>query len=134
MQDASQVACAPGAPALSAQRVVAGAQGRRGLASARGALQMIMSDPDARRGACGARPGRGGPAQAAQAAAWQRYLAWERGNAQNLDGPALAARVILAYDQALGPLVHFPEARARAWRVAPRGRAITLQCHALACC
>ena len=30
---------------------------------------------------------------------------------QHLEGPALAARVMLAYDQALGPLVHFPEAR-----------------------
>lgn len=55
--------------------------------------------------------GQGGAAQAAQAAAWQRYLAWERSNVQHLDGPALAARVVLAYDQALGPLVHFPEAR-----------------------
>ncbi|KAK9838494.1 hypothetical protein WJX81_002771 [Elliptochloris bilobata] len=54
-------------------------------------------------------PGKGGAAQAAQAAAWQRYLAWERSNVQHLDGPALAARVMLAYDQALGPLVHFPE-------------------------
>ena len=57
------------------------------------------------------RAGQGGAAQAAQAAAWQRYLAWERSNVQHLDGPALAARVVLAYDQALGPLVHFLEAR-----------------------
>lgn len=57
-----------------------------------------------------ARTGRGGVAQAAQAAAWRAYVGWERQNGQRLDGPILAARVALAYDQALMPLRHFPEA------------------------
>jgi hypothetical protein len=56
------------------------------------------------------RTGRGGVAQAAQAAAWRAYIGWERQNGQRLDGPILAARVALAYDQALMPLRHFPEA------------------------
>ena len=56
------------------------------------------------------RAGRGGAAQAAQAAAWRAYIGWERQNGQRLDGPILAARVALAYDQALMPLRHFPEA------------------------
>ena len=96
-----------------------------------GALTDLPSDPASRRaGSVRRRPlwslsaqhwmtlqvtplhaGQGGATQAAQAAAWQRYLAWERSNVQHLDGPALAARVVLAFDQALGPLVHFPEAR-----------------------
>lgn len=53
--------------------------------------------------------GRGGVKQAAQAAAWKAYIAWERSNMQRLDGPLLAARVSLAYEQALMHLWHFPE-------------------------
>ena len=45
----------------------------------------------------------------AQAAAWRAYIGWERNNPQRLDGPALAARVSLAYEQALMPLYHHPE-------------------------
>lgn len=45
-----------------------------------------------------------------QAAAWRAVLDWERSNPQHLDGPLLAPRVALAYDQALMPLRHFPEA------------------------
>ena len=53
--------------------------------------------------------GLGGPRQEAQAAAWRDYVAWERSNFQRLEGPALAQRVALAYEQALMPLHHFPE-------------------------
>ena len=45
----------------------------------------------------------------AQAAAWRAYIGWERSNPQRLDGPALAARVSLAYEQALMPLYNHPE-------------------------
>ena len=45
----------------------------------------------------------------AQAAAWRAYIGWERSNPQRLDGPALAARVSLAYEQALMSLYHHPE-------------------------
>lgn len=47
----------------------------------------------------------------AQAAAWRAYIGWERSNPQRLDGAALAARVSLAYEQALMPLCHHPEVR-----------------------
>ncbi len=47
----------------------------------------------------------------AQAAAWRAYIGWERSNPQRLDGAALAARVSLAYEQALMPLYHHPEVR-----------------------
>ena len=50
-----------------------------------------------------------GRTPSAQAAAWKAYIAWERSNSQRLDGPALAARVSLAYEQALMPLYHHPE-------------------------
>ncbi len=55
--------------------------------------------------------GKGDPAQASQTAAWRAYIGWERANVQRLDGQVLAARIALAYDQALIPLRHFPEAR-----------------------
>lgn len=50
-----------------------------------------------------------GGTPSAQAAAWRAYIGWERSNPQRLDGPALAARVSLAYEQALMPLYHHPE-------------------------
>ncbi|EIE19849.1 Suf-domain-containing protein, partial [Coccomyxa subellipsoidea C-169] len=53
--------------------------------------------------------GMGGLAQASQASAWRDYIMWERQNGQRLDGPLLATRVALAYEQALMPLRHFPE-------------------------
>ena len=52
-----------------------------------------------------------GKTPGAQAAAWRAYIGWERSNPQRLDGPALAARVSLAYEQALMPLYHHPEVR-----------------------
>ena len=55
--------------------------------------------------------GVGGPAQLEQARLWKEYIGWERSNPQRLDAPSLAQRVSLAYDQALMPLMHFPEAR-----------------------
>lgn len=50
-----------------------------------------------------------GSTPSAQAAAWRAYIGWERSNPQRLDGAALAARVSLAYEQALMPLYHHPE-------------------------
>ena len=54
-------------------------------------------------------PGLPGRTPSAQTAAWKAYIAWERSNPQRLDGPALAARVSLSYEQALMPLYHHPE-------------------------
>jgi cleavage stimulation factor subunit 3 len=44
-----------------------------------------------------------------QAASWRAFVEFERGNPQRLDAPALAARVSLAYDQALMVMLHRPE-------------------------
>ena len=40
---------------------------------------------------------------------WKDYIDWERSNPQSLDGPALTARISLAYDQSLMHLLHYPE-------------------------
>ena len=53
--------------------------------------------------------GLGGWAQAEQIRLWKEYIAWEKSNPQRLDGPAVAQRVSLAYEQALMPLMHCPE-------------------------
>jgi hypothetical protein len=55
--------------------------------------------------------GKGGPAQEQQLRLWRAYLDAERANPQRLERAPLAARVALAYDQALMPLRHFPEVR-----------------------
>lgn len=57
--------------------------------------------------------GTGGGTQQKQAQLWQEWLAWEKSNPQRLDGPALSARVALAYDEALTILYHYPEVRMR---------------------
>ncbi|KAK9788841.1 hypothetical protein WJX73_000969 [Symbiochloris irregularis] len=54
-------------------------------------------------------PGKGGPFQTRQAQAWADLLQWEKSNPQNLDGPALSARVSLTFDEALCVLMHFPD-------------------------
>eukprot|EP00884_Botryococcus_braunii_P006013 jgi/Botrbrau1/15412/Bobra.43_2s0038.1 len=54
-------------------------------------------------------PGKGGPAHAAKVQAWKDYLAWELSNPQRLEPALHAARVSLAYDQALMLLPQFPE-------------------------
>ena len=54
--------------------------------------------------------GLGGWQQAEQVRLWKEYIAWEKSNPQRLDGPAVAQRVSLAYEQALMPLMHCPEA------------------------
>ena len=56
--------------------------------------------------------GAAGYQQQQLAAAWRAYLAWECGNPQKLTPPELAARVSLAYDQALMPLRFYPDVRA----------------------
>lgn len=53
--------------------------------------------------------GLGGHAQAEQIRLWKEYIEWEKSNPQRLDGPAVAQRVSLAYEQALMPLMHCPE-------------------------
>ena len=62
-------------------------------------------------------PGRGGARQAAAARAWRALLAWEASNPQSLDPAPHAARVLLAYSQALLPLALYPDvwAEAAAW-------------------
>ena len=40
---------------------------------------------------------------------WKEYIEWEKSNPQRLDGPSVAQRVSLAFDQALMPLLHYPE-------------------------
>ncbi|GAB4817721.1 hypothetical protein N2152v2_004767 [Parachlorella kessleri] len=54
-------------------------------------------------------PGRGGTVQQSQAALWQEYLEWEKGNPQRLEKAAYVARVSLTYDQALMVLLHYPD-------------------------
>lgn len=54
-------------------------------------------------------PGAAGYEQQQLAVAWRAYLAWECSNPQKLSGPELAARVSLAYDQALMPLRLYPD-------------------------
>ncbi|KAK9824661.1 hypothetical protein WJX72_012141 [[Myrmecia] bisecta] len=54
-------------------------------------------------------PGKGGYGQQQQMLMWKDYLAWEQSNRQRLEGPQLTARVTLAFDQALIPLLHYPE-------------------------
>ncbi|KAL3133211.1 hypothetical protein ABBQ38_007099 [Trebouxia sp. C0009 RCD-2024] len=54
-------------------------------------------------------PGAAGYEQQQLAAAWRAYLAWECSNPQKLTPPELAARVSLAYDQALMPLRYYPD-------------------------
>ena len=68
-------------------------------------------------------PGRGGPAQAAAAAAWRSLIAWEASNPQSLDPPALAARVSLAHAQCLLQLAHYPHnwLDAASWHAGPGG-------------
>ena len=56
--------------------------------------------------------GAAGYEQQQLAAAWRGYLAWECSNPQKLTPPELAARVSLAYDQALMPLRLYPDVRA----------------------
>ena len=55
--------------------------------------------------------GVGGWQQAEQIKQWKEYIEWEKSNPQRLDGPAVAQRVNLAYEQALMPLMHCPEVR-----------------------
>jgi hypothetical protein len=47
----------------------------------------------------GWRAGKGGFVQDEQLAHWYAYVAWEASNVQRLDQAALAARVVLAYEQ-----------------------------------
>ncbi|KAK9861162.1 hypothetical protein WJX84_008660 [Apatococcus fuscideae] len=54
-------------------------------------------------------PGKGGWEQQQAMVRWKEYIEWERSNPQSLDGPALTARISLAYDQALMYLLHYPE-------------------------
>jgi cleavage stimulation factor subunit 3 len=54
-------------------------------------------------------PGRGGARRAQQAAAWRKYLEWERSNLQELDPGSYQTRVILAYEQALAILLLYPD-------------------------
>ena len=53
--------------------------------------------------------GAAGYEQQQLASAWRAYLAWECSNPQKLSAPELAARVSLAYDQALMPLRLYPD-------------------------
>lgn len=53
--------------------------------------------------------GQGGWRQQQQAVWWKEYIAWERSNPQRLDKTAHSQRVTLAYEQALIPLMHYPE-------------------------
>ena len=55
--------------------------------------------------------GKGGWEQQQAVVKWKEYIDWERSNPQSLDGPALTARISLAYDQALMYLLHYPEVR-----------------------
>ena len=54
--------------------------------------------------------GKGGWAQQEQAKLWKEFIAWEKSNPQRMDNAALSQRVNLAYEQALMPLSHYPEA------------------------
>ena len=53
--------------------------------------------------------GKGGRLQEQQVRLWKEYIEWEKSNPQRLDGPSVAQRVSLAFDQALMPLLHYPE-------------------------
>ena len=53
--------------------------------------------------------GKGGRLQEQQVRLWKEYIEWEKSNPQRLDGPNVAQRVSLAFDQALMPLLHYPE-------------------------
>lgn len=53
--------------------------------------------------------GKGGWEQQQAMVRWKEYIDWERSNPQSLDGPALTARISLAYDQSLMYLLHYPE-------------------------
>ena len=53
--------------------------------------------------------GKGGAFQQKQAQAWRELLDWEKSNPQRMDGPALSARVSLAYDEAVTVLMHYPD-------------------------
>lgn len=46
--------------------------------------------------------GKGGFVQDEQLSHWYAYVAWEASNVQRLDQAALAARVVLAYEQVRG--------------------------------
>jgi hypothetical protein len=48
---------------------------------------------------CAWRAGKGGFVQDEQLLHWNAYVAWEASNVQRLDQPALAAHVVLAYEQ-----------------------------------
>lgn len=54
--------------------------------------------------------GTGGWQQQEQVRLWKEYIAWEMSNPQRLDSATLAQRVNLAFEQALMPLMHYPEA------------------------
>lgn len=41
--------------------------------------------------------------------AWAKYIQWEKTNRQSLDASELASRVRLAFEQALMPLIHYPD-------------------------
>ena len=49
------------------------------------------------------RAGKGGFVQDEQLSHWYAYVAWEASNVQRLDQAALAARVVLAYEQVMDP-------------------------------
>lgn len=54
-------------------------------------------------------PGKGGAAQMHAAGKWRDYCRWERRNPGEVDESTYQARVILAYEQALSYLIHFPD-------------------------
>ncbi|EFN59172.1 hypothetical protein CHLNCDRAFT_138056 [Chlorella variabilis] len=78
------------------------------------AARGLLREREARLGAINLKalalpPGRGGATQQQQAALWREYLGWERGNPQRLDPATHAARVSLAFEQALMVLFHYPD-------------------------
>lgn len=42
---------------------------------------------------------------------WKEYIAWEKSNPQMMEGPAVAQRVSLAFEQATMPLMQYPEVK-----------------------
>lgn len=58
--------------------------------------------------------GKGGWQQQEQARLWKEYIAWEKSNPQRIDSTSLSQRVNLAYEQALMPMLHYPEVSSQA--------------------
>lgn len=69
---------------------------------------------------------------------WKEYIDWERSNPQSLDGPALTARISLAYDQSLMYLLHYPEVMPRptieTGSISNRLAKRMLKCHRIPSC